>query len=627
MNKTVNINLAGIFFHIDEDAYQKLQHYLDAIKRSFRGTQGGDEILSDIEARIAELFDERVLNEKQVVSISLVDEIISIMGQPEDYAVDEEIFEDETETSSFQKQSKSNSTNNKKLFRDSDSSYVAGVASGIAYYLGVDVQWVRLAWILAAFFTGGSVILVYVLFWVLVPEAKSTSEKLMMTGEPINISNIEKKIKDGLETVGEAVKNIDFQEQSEKIKKGFEEVSDSISDAAKKIKTDNDFQSKSQNFFDALGNIVNTIFRVFGKFIGVILIFTGIAALISLIIGLFSFKFTNVVDVPGINIFGLGNSSRTSLLTFLVAGIPVFSIVYLGLKILVSNLKPLTRGSKLSLLGIWILSIIGLSTTGFKESMKFKTENKHIQTKTFNNLTVNDTIFIKMNDDNPFSNYKRDFDFEHISTDNNEDIFASKGIRLVLKSTKDKVAKIKVEKYARGKDYAEARKNAEAITYNYSVANKTIDLDSYITVNEKDLDKKQKIKVTIYVPIGSVIYANENTYYYHRNESRYGDILDNGYEEHYMRVKRNDLECLDCNDENKNETDETEDDNDGININLNFNDDNGSQIKIDKNGIDIQTPEKNITIDENGVKTTTDKVKVDIDENGINIDSENNKDN
>ena len=95
MNKTVNINLAGIFFHIDENAYSKLQRYLEAIKRSFTDSQGQSEIISDIEARIAELFNERVKHDKQVIGIKEVDEVITIMGQPEDYLVDDEIFEDE----------------------------------------------------------------------------------------------------------------------------------------------------------------------------------------------------------------------------------------------------------------------------------------------------------------------------------------------------------------------------------------------------------------------------------------------------------------------------------------------------------------------------------------------------
>jgi len=112
MNKTVNINLAGIFFHIDEDAYLKLQRYIQAIKRSFTDSQGRDEIIADIEARIAELFSEKIKNERQVISIKEVDAVIEVMGQPEDYKLDEEIFEDEPQAS-YQRTPRS-----KQLFRD-----------------------------------------------------------------------------------------------------------------------------------------------------------------------------------------------------------------------------------------------------------------------------------------------------------------------------------------------------------------------------------------------------------------------------------------------------------------------------------------------------------------------------
>ena len=219
MNKTVNINLAGIFFHIDEDAYLKLQRYLEAIKRSFTDSQGRSEIISDIEARIAELFSERVQNEKQVISTKQVDDVIAIMGQPEDYLVDDEIFEDEPKSTSSSK-----STFSKKLFRDTDNSYIGGVASGLGHYLGIDAVWVRLLWVLLALGSGGTFIFIYILFWVLVPEAVTTADKLTMTGEPVNISNIEKKIKDGFESVSETVGDV------------AKNVSESVSGAAKKQK-------------------------------------------------------------------------------------------------------------------------------------------------------------------------------------------------------------------------------------------------------------------------------------------------------------------------------------------------------------------------------------------------------
>ena len=95
MNKTVNINLAGFFFHLDEEAYNKLQRYLEAIKRSFTDAQGRDEIIHDIEARISELFSEKIETDNQVITLKEVDEVIAVMGQPEDYQLDDEIFEDD----------------------------------------------------------------------------------------------------------------------------------------------------------------------------------------------------------------------------------------------------------------------------------------------------------------------------------------------------------------------------------------------------------------------------------------------------------------------------------------------------------------------------------------------------
>lgn len=199
MNKTVNINLAGIFFHIDEDAYLKLQRYLEAIKRSFTDSQGQSEIISDIEARIAELFAERIQNEKQVVGVKLVDEVITIMGQPEDYLVDNEIFEDEPKHNYKQK-----SHTSRRLFRDTDNSYIGGVSAGLGHYFGIDALWIRLIWVLLIFGAGTGVLL-YILLWALIPEASTTAEKLTMTGDPVNISNIEKKIKDGIDTVSEKI--------------------------------------------------------------------------------------------------------------------------------------------------------------------------------------------------------------------------------------------------------------------------------------------------------------------------------------------------------------------------------------------------------------------------------------
>src|SRR5690606_2797812 len=146
MNKTVSINLGGFFFHIDEDAYQKLNRYFDAIKRSL-SPDGKDEIMNDIEGRIAELLSEKLKNEKQVVGVREIDEVIAIMGQPEDYKIDEET----TGTQSTYYPPGYNPVRPKKFYRDGDRGMIAGVCAGIAHYFRIDPLWVRILFIVSLF--------------------------------------------------------------------------------------------------------------------------------------------------------------------------------------------------------------------------------------------------------------------------------------------------------------------------------------------------------------------------------------------------------------------------------------------------------------------------------------------
>ena len=159
MNKTININLGGYFFHIDESAYQKLRRYLDAIARSLsEDPQGKNEIIADIEARISELLSEKITDARQVVNNQDISDIIKIMGEPEDYADGEEGYTD------TRKQYMRKSNNSKKLFRDGEDKFFGGVASGIGHYFDVDVIWIRLAFILLL--ASGFSILLYIILYI-----------------------------------------------------------------------------------------------------------------------------------------------------------------------------------------------------------------------------------------------------------------------------------------------------------------------------------------------------------------------------------------------------------------------------------------------------------------------------
>jgi phage shock protein PspC (stress-responsive transcriptional regulator) len=526
--------------------------------------------------------------------------------------VDDEIFEDEP----IREQRSRKTSPSKKLFRDRDNSYIAGVASGLAYYLGIDSIWIRLLWILLALGSGGTFILIYILFWVLVPEAVSTSEKLIMTGEAVNISNIEKKIKDGIVTVTDAVKSVDFEKHGNQLKEGFDNVTDSISGAAKQVKGSN-IKSSSRNFFDTLGDIIMFFFKVFAKFIGVILIITGAATLIALIIGLFSVGVADIIHLPGVDFAEAANATNTpfwviSLLLLFAVGIPFFFLFYLGIKILISNLKSIGSVAKFSLFGLWLISVIALSIIGVKQGMSYKERSSFVKNETLNSLTVKDTIYIRMVGNDSFSDeYRRRYGYKQIINDLDEEVYISRGVRLIVKSTNDSVAKLKIDKSARGFDFLKAKQRAERIDYSYEIIGNELLLNNYFSIDKQDIIKDQEVKLTLYLPVSSTLFADENTYYYHRNDSRYNDILDNGMEEQYLKVFRNELQCLDCDDSR-------------FNKNL---DEEESGLRIDDDGLEINSKSLDLKIDDDGLKAKSKSVKVIIDENGIEITTDKDNDN
>ena len=569
MNKTININLANTFFHIDEDAYNKLQRYLDAIKRSFTNKQGRDEIIADIEARIAELFTEKMQHERQVISSKEVDEVIAVMGQPEDYLVDEEIFDED------QKPPSSKSKKGKQLFRDVDNKYISGVSSGLGHFLGIDAVWVRLLWIIFALMSFGSVIFAYILIWILVPEATTTAQKLAMRGEPINISNIEKKIKEGFDDVAEKVKNVDY----DKVK------------------------SNSKNFFDSLGEILIVLFKVIGKFIGIILIVIAAAVLVSLFIGLFTAGTIDILDNGHVwgDYVNLATDTPIwliSILVFFAVGVPFFFLFYLGLKILVNNLKSIGNVAKFSLFGLWLLAIIGLVVFGVRTATQ-RAFNGSVSEKKELYVTPNDTLTISMNKIDDANNVYHGNHFQIMLDKNGVKKLYSKAVNFNIKKADDSISYIKLDKRAKGNSYDNARINAQAIEYNYNLNNKKIKFDDYSLSKMEHKLRDQQIDIDIYIPEGQTIYLDKTAKYslgYH-TENNMGYYRTNLIEHYWKMGEDGELKCLDCPLEeikNKNSDNEKVDnhvkiDKDGIDINVK--DDNGDEfkMKIDDEGIKIKT--------------------------------------
>ncbi|APG59794.1 PspC domain-containing protein [Christiangramia salexigens] len=592
MNKTVNINLAGIFFHIDEDAYARLQRYLDAVRHSFSNTQGREEIISDIEARIAELFNEKLKNERQVISIKEVEEVIAIMGQPEDYMVDEEIFEDEPV------RTKTGPSTGKRLFRDPQHGYVGGVSSGLGHYLGIEAIWIRLLWILLTIFSSGAFILIYIAFWIFVPEAKTTADKLAMRGEEVTISNIERKIREGFHDVSDSIKSVDYEKYGKKASAGASSAATS------------------------LGEIIRFCLKLFVKFIGIILLLFSGTILIGLFVSLIAVGIFGIIEAPWTDYIEMVNTGAplwlTSLLALFVIGVPFFFLFILGLKILVKNLKSFGRIALLTLLGVWLLAAIGLTIIGITHATHRAFDGEVTSTEKLM-ITPNDTLFLRMKSNPDLSvstNRSSDFRIEYLD---NKRILVGRDIRLIVKSTKDSLGKIEIMRSAEGKNYDEAKKRAENIAYETSFLGNELLLNSYFTSDAAQKYRDQEVQITLYIPEGTTIFADRNTYSFHRNTDYYGDILNNGDEGYFLKVIENETLCLDCPIEEWDSEDETDWDEDENSDWENAEDDWDTSDDFNAS-VKVNDQEVNISLENSSPKKSKKKIsQIKISENGIDI--------
>ena len=195
MKITVSINLGGYSFNIDEDAYTELKSYLRNLELHFAGEESSSEILSDIETRMAELFRTKITSYKQVIDIDDVRQVISVLGTPED------ISDNEGPSA----RDKFSSPGYHRMYRDPDHRIIGGVCSGMGAYWDIDPVIIRIIFV-ALVLAGGIGVLVYLILYIVLPEAKTTAQKIEMKGNPVNIHNIKDSVKREFDTVRKNMK-------------------------------------------------------------------------------------------------------------------------------------------------------------------------------------------------------------------------------------------------------------------------------------------------------------------------------------------------------------------------------------------------------------------------------------
>lgn len=527
MNKTVSINLGGLFFHIDENAYQKLNSYFDAIRKSL-SPDGKEEIMNDIESRIAELLTEKMKNDKQVVGIKEVEEIITIMGEPEDYRL-----EDETEapkSSGSYSYNQYTYTKSRKFYRDGDRAIISGVCAGIAHYFRIDPLWIRILFIISPFISFGTSLVIYVLLWILIPKAITTTEKLEMTGEPINISNIERKVKEEIDSITAKLNNIDYN------------------------KINADARSGAEKLGNGLGNVFMALFKGIAKVIGAVITIFSAIVLAGLIIAFFTMLFsTAMVEMPWYQYANMANYTDTplwlvGLLGLFAIGIPFFFLFLLGLKILSDNLKSVGNITKYTLLAVWIIAVAATIYLSLRQANEISYEGKTMDTKNIE-LAKNDTLYVKFRYNDFFAKtVDNNTDFKIIQDAERNDIIYSNNIEIYFLKTDKNMPYMQIEKNAEGGSLSDARQRAEKISYEYDLQGNQLILNNYLITDIESKFRGQRVKLFVYLPDGYYLSADKTMRHYNRAGYSSFDIP-YSEESHLYYVEGENIKCLDCPEE------------------------------------------------------------------------------
>ena len=323
MKKTFTINLSGTVYHIDEDAYNLLDNYLENLKHYFRKEEGGDEIIDDIERRIAELCAEKQSSGKQIITIVDVEEIIAQIGKPEQMGCED------NDAHSHNDNHASNQTESPKtprrLFRNPDDVVIDGVISGLAIYLGVDVTIARLLTLILLVLGCGTLIPIYIICMIVIPKANTAAEKLSMRGESVTIENI-----------GKTVTNT------------FDKVANEVNDYVN--------SDKPRTHLQKVGDVLMRIFSVVLKAFMILFVAMIVPVLFVLAIALFIFvilaiwgSFHGGILIPTLQSYAM------FIFGIFAIGIPLAILLWLALGWLLKWKQSTTP--KWGLLILWIISI------------------------------------------------------------------------------------------------------------------------------------------------------------------------------------------------------------------------------------------------------------------------------
>lgn len=507
MKKVININLGGLPYIIDEDAYEFLNRYLDSIRRHFSRLEGCDEILYDIELRMSELFQEN-LKAKQIISTTDLNAVIEVLGKPEEFGA--ETIEDDYDTHYSEKAKSSTSYSDtfhfprtgKRLFRDMDQKVVGGVCSGLSNYLGIeDPVWIRLCMGLLAM--SGIGVGVYIFAWIIIPEAKTSADKLAMKGEPINIENIAKTVETELNDLSDTIIKMSSSFGKKKV------VEDPVSFGSSKNKSTNMSFSASlltpfRWLFSLIGWIWTSMYQVLRGVTKVTASSTVIVLLLTLVVFFLAILVAAYFGMDALFFFG-SDSVITNILAAIVIPL-VIMIPTVGAILYLSRWfyprKETSYGRWLAM--GWFASLVVTTALGLKGFGEYKAAYSNIKMTSYPVNTSKQLVIDILGDD-----YVQDgvLHFGNdILRDGNKWRVWSNGIR--FQKTDDDKLTIQTEFKARGDDGSDAKRNANSIDETMTIKGNKITVDPYITFEDGKKFRGEGVKYIISVPKNMEIALN-----------------------------------------------------------------------------------------------------------------------
>ncbi|UKJ07699.1 PspC domain-containing protein [Solitalea lacus] len=501
MNKTIIINISGIIFHIEEDAYDVLKSYMNDIKRHFSASTDSFEIITDIENRIAELFTERLTSDnKQVIFLADVEEVINKMGKVSDFDPDTETTQ--TPNGSTSMFSEDFPKVKRRLFRDTDNQIIGGVCSGVANYMEIDPTWVRLIWALLTI-TWGFGLIIYIILWLAVPEAKTVADKMAMKGEAATLASIKK----------------------------------AANDKINEVKSNSGLKSFFNSFFEVLGSILKWGLKAFVIFIGVVIILSAIAALLAIFTGSTALVFSEsfgLGNFPPLNFIAPAYRIPLWLSVFFLVLVPSIFIIWLGVKV-IFNRSFLNKTVGFSMLAIWVIALFAFAVYAGKSAASFKEEASIRQTIDLtpvkNNtwylladdkkwLTSNDSIKfnITLKSGKSIAHYSDDFDFDEVNLK-------------IERSPDNKPHLIKIYK-SKGKNFDNAIENSQNILYNYLQKDSTLTFNRHYELKNNGLWRVQEVELILQLPLNSKIIADQKMSSIMRDPYFYECEDDNSHHDH-----------------------------------------------------------------------------------------------